>query len=64
MKAKKQRATIKVAGRRTAPDKGPSLGTPIPKNTKLDLFTLLAETPEQCIDSTWENCSPVGREFR
>lgn len=30
---------------------------------KVDLWTLLNETPEQSIDFNWENMRPVGKEF-
>lgn len=64
MKSKKQRAKSKTAKRGNAPDNAPSLGPTNTPTTKLNLSTLLAETPEQCIDSSWENLAPVGREFR
>lgn len=64
MKAKKQRAKSKTANRRNAPDNAPSLGSTSTPTAKLDLSTLLAETPERSIDSSWENLAPVGREFR
>lgn len=34
------------------------------RRVKLDLMTLLAETPEQSIDFNWENIPPAGRESR
>jgi hypothetical protein len=44
---------------------------PEPKNSrhhsskiKLDLETLLADTPEHSIDFDWETMQPFGREFR
>lgn len=64
MKAKKQRAKSKTANRKKAPDHTPPLGPTNTPTAKLNLSTLLAETPERCIDSSWENLAPAGREFR
>lgn len=63
MKAKKQRAKIETANRSPPPPTPHPLGAPIRRTAKLDLSKLLAETPEQCIDSSWENLPPVGREL-
>lgn len=35
-----------------------------PRKPKLDLTTLLAETPNDSIDFGWEILPPIGREFR
>jgi len=64
MKAKKKSAKTKTANPGNAPDDARSMGPTNAPTAKLDLSTLLAETPERCIDSSWENLLPVGREFR
>lgn len=64
MKAKKRRAKINTKNQGRALEKRLSSGSPIPHTAKLDLSTLLAETPEKCIDRSWENLPSVGRENR
>jgi|JTFP01.1.fsa_nt_gb hypothetical protein len=34
------------------------------RRVRLDLDTLLAETPKHSVDFDWDTMSPVGREFR
>jgi hypothetical protein len=34
------------------------------RRSKLTLAALLAETPEESVDSVWEKMRPVGREFQ
>ena len=34
------------------------------RRVRLDLDTLLAETPKHRVDFDWDSMSPVGREFR
>lgn len=34
------------------------------EKVELDLMVLLAETPDNCIDTQWESLTPTGREVR